>query len=193
MIVTLEGTLTAAAQTFAIVDVGGVGLRAFIPASTAAQLPGTGERVRLYTHLYVREEALSLYGFATAGELELFEQLLSASGLGPAKALAMLSSSSVDAIRSAIWEENAAVLARLPGIGPRTAARLILDLKSKIGPVSTTATNGSAGDDGELLSWLTTLGFTPIQAQSALSKVPRGPGVTFEEKARKALELLRPE
>jgi holliday junction DNA helicase RuvA len=195
MIVTLEGTLTAVSTTFAIVDVGGVGLRAFIPASTAAQLPSTGQRVRLYTHLYVREEALNLYGFATAGELELFEQLLGASGLGPVKALGMLSSSSVDGIRAAIWEENGAVLAKLPGIGPRTAARLILDLKSKLGPppAPSAGPGASTSADAELLSWLTTLGFSVVQAQAALSKVPREPGMTFEEKARTALELLRPE
>jgi holliday junction DNA helicase RuvA len=192
MIVTLEGTLTAAAHSFAIVDVGGVGLRAFIPASTAAQLPGPGERVRLYTHLHVREDDLSLYGFSTPGELELFEQLLGVSGLGPAKALAVLSGSSVDAIRSYIWSENTAALSKVPGIGARTAARIILDLKGKIGPVSA-AGGGSASVDAEILSWLTTLGFSPADAQTAVARLPRDPSLSFEEKARKALELLRPE
>ena len=191
MIVTLEGTLTAAAHTFAIVDVGGVGLRAFIPASTAAQLPAPGERVRLYTHLHVREDDLSLYGFSSPGELELFEQLLGVSGLGPSKALAVLSGSPVDAIRSYIWTENTAALAKVPGIGARTAARIVLDLKGKIGPVS--ADGGGATVDAEILSWLTTLGFTAADAQSAVARLPRDPGISFEEKARKALELLRPE
>jgi Holliday junction DNA helicase RuvA len=191
VIVTLEGTLTAAAHTFAIVDVGGVGLRAFIPTSTAAQLPPAGQRVRLFTHLHVREDDLSLYGFSTAGELELFEQLLSVSGLGPTKSLAIISGSPVDAIRTYIWTENTAALAKVPGVGARTAARIVLDLKSKIGPVSTTA--GPPSVDAELLSWLTTLGFPPADAQRAVAQLPRDAALSFEEKARQALEILRPE
>ena len=191
MIVTLEGTLTAASHTFAIVDVGGVGLRAFIPTSTAAQLPPVGQKTRLFTHLHVREDDLSLYGFSTAGELELFEQLLSVSGLGPTKSLAIISGSPVDAIRTYIWTENTAALAKVPGVGARTAARIVLDLKSKIGPVS--ATSGPPSVDAELLSWLTTLGFPPADAQRAVATLPRDSSLSFEEKARKALDLLRPE
>ena len=191
MIVTLEGTLTAASHSFAIVDVGGVGLRAFIPTSTAAQLPPPGQRVRLFTHLHVREDDLSLYGFSTAGELELFEQLLSVSGLGPTKSLAIISGSPVDAIRTYIWTENTAALAKVPGVGARTAARIVLDLKSKIGPAS--ATSGPPSVDAELLSCLTTLGFPPADAQRAVASLPRDSSVPFEEKARKALEILRPE
>ena len=189
MIVTVEGTLTAVARGFAIVDVGGVGLRAFIPASTAASLPSPGERVRLYTHLHVREDDLSLYGFSTPGELELFELLLGVSGLGPSKALAVLSGSSVDAVRSYIWTENTAALSKVPGIGARTAARIVLDLKGKVGPASE---SGAATDDAELLSWLTTLGFSPTEAHAAVAKLPRDAGLAFEDKARKALELLKP-
>ena len=195
MIVTLEGALTAAAQKFVIVDVGGVGLRAFVPDSTAAQLPPIGERVRLFTHLHVREDDLSLYGFATAGELELFELLLSVSGLGPTKALDVLSGASVDLIRSYIWGENTAALSRIKGIGQRTAARIVLDLKGKIGPAAAPGPAGSvaSAEDAELLSWLTTLGFSAAQAQTALAKLPANPPLPFEEKARKALELLRPQ
>jgi holliday junction DNA helicase RuvA len=189
VIVTLEGTLTAASQGFAVIDVGGVGLRALIPASTAAQLPSPGSPVKLYTHLHVRENELSLYGFSSPAELELFEKLLGVSGLGPAKALAMLSGSSVEALRSYIWAENTAALARIPGIGQRTAARIVLDLKGKIGPVSAEA----GTDEGELLSWLTTLGFAANAAQAAVAKLPKDPALSFEDKARKALELLRPE
>ena len=190
MIVTLEGTLTAASRSFVIVDVGGVGLRAFIPAFTAALLPAPGDRVRLYTHLHVREDDLSLYGFSTAGELELFELLLGVSGLGPAKALGVLSGSSVDAVRSFIWAENTAALSKVPGIGARTAARIVLDLKDKIGPAA--AEGAGATDDAELLSWLTSLGFSPAESHAAVAKLPRDAGLTFEDKARRALELLRP-
>jgi Holliday junction DNA helicase RuvA len=190
LIVTLEGTLTAASHAFAIVDVGGVGLRAFIPASTAAQLPSVGERVRLFTHLHVREDDLSLYGFSSAGELELFEQLLGVSGLGPTKALAILSGSPVDAIRTYIWTENTAALSKVPGVGARTAARIVLDLKGKMGPV---AAGGAPSVDAELLSWLTTLGFPAAEAQAAVARLPRDATLSFEDKARMALERLRPE
>jgi Holliday junction DNA helicase RuvA len=189
MIVTLDGTLTAVSQTFAVIDVGGIGLRAFVPTSTSAHLPGPGQRVRLYTHLHVREDDLSLYGFASAGELELFEQLLRVGGLGPAKALGILSAASVDTIRSYIAGEDTAALARLPGIGQRTAARIVLDLKGKL--VSAVAAGGE--ENAELLAWLTSLGFSTVQAQGAVAKLPRDNSLSFEEKARRALERLRPE
>jgi len=116
--------------------------------------------------------------------------LLGVSGLGPSKALAMLSGSPVDAIRTYIWTENSAALAKVPGIGARTAARIILDLKGKIGPVSASEVPSV---DVEILSWLVTLGFTAADAQAAVVSLPRDTNMPFEEKARKALELLRPE
>jgi Holliday junction DNA helicase RuvA len=188
VIVSVEGKLAAAGQGFAIVDVGGVGLRAFVPASTAARLPAAGDRVRLFTHLHVREDALTLYGFSTAAELELFELLLGVSGLGPAKALALLSGSSVDSLRADIARENTRALARIPGIGQRTAARIVLDLKDKIGPAE-----AAGPDDGEILAWLTTMGFAPAAAQAAVARLPKDGELSLEERVRKALEILRPE
>ena len=95
-----------------------------------------GQSVRLFTFLHVQEDALTLYGFATAAELQLFEQLLGVRGLGPAKALALLSGSAVDALRADIAGENTAALMRIPGVGRRLAAQIVLDLKDKIGPVA---------------------------------------------------------
>src|SRR3712207_4602321 len=154
MIASLAGTVVAIEPGVAVLEVGGLGLRVLVPASTAAHLPPVGERTKLFTHLLVREDALTLYGFATAAELELFEQLLGVRGLGPAKALALLSGSSVEALRAAIAGENTGALTRIPGIGRRLAAQLVLDLRDKLGPVA-----AEAGLDGEVLAWLTAMGF----------------------------------
>ena len=189
VIVSVEGALAAAGQGSAVVNVGGVGLRALIPASTAARLPPVGERVRLFTFLHVREDALTLFGFATAAELELFELLLGVSGLGPAKALALLSGSSVEALRADISRENTAALTRIPGVGRKLAAQIVLDLKDKVGPL---APQGGGPDDGELLAWLTTMGFPAAAAQAAVAKLPRDGSLPLEERLRKALEILRP-
>lgn len=182
--------MAAVGQGFAVIDVGGVGLRALVPASTTAKLPAVGTRAKLFTHLLVREDALTLYGFATAAELELFERLLSVSGLGPAKALALLSGSSVNALRADIARENTAALTRIPGIGRRIAAQIVLDLKDKVGPIETEAASDT---DGEVLAWLTAMGFPATESQAAVAKLPPGNSLPVEERVRQALAILRPE
>jgi Holliday junction DNA helicase RuvA len=192
MIVSLRGALEAAGQGFAVIEVGGaaggVGLRAHIPASTYARLPEVGQPVRLFTFLHVQQDALTLYGFATAAELQLFELLLGVRGLGPAKALALLSGSAVDALRADIARENTAALMRIPGVGRRLAAQIVLDLKDKIGPVGAVAP-----DDGELIAWLTAMGFAAGEAQGAVARLPRDAALPLEERVRQALLILRPE
>jgi Holliday junction DNA helicase RuvA len=188
VIASLEGTLAAVAQGVAVLEVGGLGLRLLVPASTAARFPPTGERTKLLTHLLVREDARTLYGFATAAELELFERLLNVRGLGPARALALLSGSSVEALRAAIASENTGALLRLPGIGRRLAAQIVLDLKDKVGPLA-----AEAGIDGEVLAWLTAMGFPPAEAQAAVARLPRDASLPVEERVRHALTILRPE
>jgi Holliday junction DNA helicase RuvA len=198
MIVSLRGTLEAAGQGFVVIDVGGVGLRTLIPTSTATRLPEIGEVVRLFTYLNVQEDALTLYGFASGAELQLFEQLLAVRGLGPAKALALLSGSAVDTLRADIAGENAAALRRIPGVGTRLAAQIVLDLKDKMGPLplpgAPGAPGGSAGD-GEVLAWLTAMGFAAAEAQSAVARLPKGDGAptAVEDRVRQALLILRPE
>ena len=188
MIVTLEGSLAVVGQGFAVIDVGGVGLRALIPASTAAHLPARGERAKLFTYLHVQEDALTLYGFSTPEELQLFELLLGVRGLGPAKALALLSGSSVDSLRADISRENVSALVRIPGVGRKLAAQIVLDLKDKVGPVA-----AGGPDDGELLAWLTAMGFAAAEAQAAVARLPREAGLPVEERLRQALAILRPE
>ena len=187
MIASLAGTVAAVEPGVVVVEVGGLGLRVLVPASTAAHLPPVGGRATLLPHLLVREDALTLSGFATAAELELFERLLGVRGLGPAKALALRSGSSVAALRAAIAGENASALMRLPGIGRRLAAQLVLDLKDKVGPAA-----AEAGIDGEVLAWLTAMGFPPAESQAAVAKLPRDPSLPVEERVRQALAVLRP-
>jgi holliday junction DNA helicase RuvA len=172
-----------------VLEVGGLGLRLLVPASTAARLPAVGERAKLLTHLLVRADARTLYGFATAAELELFERLLGVRGLGPAKALALLSGASVEALCAAIAGEDTGALARIPGIGRRGAAQIVLDLKDKVGP----AAAGAAGVDGEVLAWLTAMGFPAAEAQAAVAKLPPDTPLSVEERVRRALAVLRPE
>lgn len=188
MIVSLDGTLAAVGQGYAVVEVGGLGIRALIPASTAAHLPPVGERVKLHTYLLVREDALTLYGFSTMQEQELFQLLLGVSGLGPARALALLSGSSVESLRADISRENTSALMRIPGVGKKVAGQIVLDLKDKVGPIS-----AETPDDGELIVWLTTMGFPQTQAQAAVAKLPKESGAPLEERVRRALAILRPE
>jgi len=200
VIVSLEGTLAAAGAGYAVVVVGGVGLKVNIPASTIARLPNAGERVKLLTSLQVREDSLTLYGFLTEAEQAMFNLLLGVSGLGPARALALLSASSVDSLRTDIANENATALIRIPGVGRKLAGQIILDLKSKVGTVAPAdgqlagagaEVAGSFGDDGEIVEWLLSMGFPTKAAQEAITQIPREPGVSQDERALRALTLLR--
>jgi holliday junction DNA helicase RuvA len=129
----VSGTLVEVYPDGALVDVSGVGYRVHAPASVLARLPGAGERVRLHTHLHVREDALTLFGFTTGEERDLFEILIGVNGIGPKGGLAVLSVYAPDALRKAILGEDVDALTLIPGVGKKTAARMILELKEKIG------------------------------------------------------------
>ncbi len=191
MLVSLRGTLDHTAPGVAVIDVGGVGFRVLIPASTAAALPAVGGTAKLLTHLVVREDALILYGFATSAEIELFERLLAVNKLGPAKALALLSGSTPAALRSDIVRGNATALMRIPGIGRTLAAQIILDLKEKLGPISD---DPETTEDADLLTWLQAMGFSAPQAQAAVKRLPEATrGEPLEDRVRVALSILRPD
>jgi Holliday junction DNA helicase RuvA len=156
-----------------------------------------GSKLVLYTHLHVREDELSLYGCATDDDIQLFEQLLSVSGIGPKVGLGMLSTLSADEIRVAIATEQAEVLSSVPGIGARTAKKIILDLKDKVRvPDELASSLRRARDaapfmeeDEEVIGALTTLGYSVVEAQTALQNVPVAvQGI--EERLRAALTYL---
>ena len=133
MIYSLDGTLTYFDQNFAVVSCGGVGFKCFTTLTTLQSLPGVGKPVQLYTYLSVREDALDLYGFTTAAELDCFKLLISVNGVGPKAALAILSELSADRLAVCIAGGDAKSLTRAPGIGKKIAERIVLELKDKMG------------------------------------------------------------
>ena len=191
MIAHIEGLLRAVAKRSVVVQVGGIGLRVHVPDSFTTQCGPVGNTVSLHTHLYVREDELTLYGCATEDELHLFELLLSVSGIGPKAALSTLSALSGDEIRSAIATEQPSVLSSVPGIGAKTAKKIILDLKDKVQVTGEVVLPASpiTEIDSEVIAALTTLGYSVIESQTALQHVPADVQ-DIEERLRAALTYL---
>ena len=186
MIASLNGKLKEKNPPEVVVECCGVGYQVDVPMSTFYNLPELGENVQLYTAFIVREDAQLLFGFLKKAEKALFLQLLKVSGIGPRTALAMLSSMSVADLENAITNGESALLTKIPGIGKKTAERLVLELKDKIvasGPV--TALTSSQAD---ILSALTALGFNEREARTALKNLPEG--VDTSEGIRLALVQL---
>ena len=175
MIGSVAGTLIETYPDGALVDVNGVGYRVLAPASVLARLPGAGERVRLHTHLHVREDALTLYGFTTAEERDLFEVLMGVNGIGPKGGMAVLSVYAPDGLRKAIIGEDLDALTLIPGVGKKTASRMVLELKEKLGatddlaPVAGTPALREAL--GEVRAALLQLGYSTTEARGAIERV----------------------
>lgn len=186
MIARLQGRVAARDKDSLIVEVNGLGFRVLAPAPVLAAAR-VGEPVALFTYLHVRENELTLYGCGSEEELALFQQLLSVSGVGPKVTLALLSAMSPDALRLAIGQEQPELLSRVPGIGKRTAEKIIFHLKDKI-PVEAVPEGLAAltEADTEVIDALTSLGYSIVEAQRAVQSVPRE--VTeVEERLRLAL------
>ena len=147
MIASLKGIIDALSQDSMIVNVNGVGFKVGVPTSVLSELGIVGGEVKLYTHLHVREDDMSLYGFGSIDELRLFETLITVSGLGPKTAMGMLSAMSADHVAMAIASGNVEILTTIPGIGKKTAERLILELKDKVGGVLISAPAGKAAQE----------------------------------------------
>ncbi|MEY4731471.1 MAG: Holliday junction branch migration protein RuvA [Candidatus Parcubacteria bacterium] len=173
MIVSVSGKLASAGESAAILDVHGVGLKISTAQHTLRSLPRRGSYLTLYTHLHVREDALDLYGFPTEQELALFEQLISVSGVGPKSALAVLDVGSLPDITAAIVENRPDLLSRAPGIGKKTAERIVLELKSKIHAGKTEATIARMDADADLLETLVGLGYRREDAKAALARIDK--------------------
>ncbi len=177
MIASVRGTLIEKNPTHVILDHQGIGMEILIPLSTFANLPGVGTTVSLFTHLHVREDALILIGFASSAEKELFQMLLSVSGIGVRSALGILSGSRVEDLYTYLARSDEAALTRIQGLGKKTAQRLIIDLKEKAaqrlqglpaGAAEMTAIPGERGEQAVVA--LMSLGFTKAEAQKALLK-----------------------
>ncbi len=187
MIAGLRGTLESLGSDWAIIDVGGVSFQVYVPTSTLSTLGIIGKEVKLHTHFHLREDEATLYGFASADELSLFQTLISVSGLGPRLALAMLSAMSVEQLTMAIATASADLLTQVPGIGKKMANRLILELKDKIGAGwITTPAAQIAQENSDVLAALTTLGYSVTEASRAVATLPPSPDLSLEEKIKLA-------
>ncbi|HEX9116732.1 MAG TPA: Holliday junction branch migration protein RuvA [Anaerolineae bacterium] len=186
MIATIEGRVDARTRTTLIVNIGGLGLRVFCP-QPLLQATRVGETVLLFTHLVVREDDLSLMGFANEDELTLFELLLNVSGVGPKLALGLLSAMAPDALRLAIGQEQPEVIARVPGIGKKTAQKIVLELRDKVGaPEVAEGLAALTAADEAVIDALTALGYSIVEAQRAVQGLPRDM-TDVEERLRRAL------
>jgi Holliday junction DNA helicase RuvA len=182
MIAYVHGVIEDVSEDNVVVDVGGIGYNVRISADTAARLPGEGETVRLYTYTLVREDAFLLYGFLTKSDLEIFKKCITVNGIGPKGALAILSVMDADALRYAIMTGDAKAISRAPGIGARTAERLILDLKDKIQiddaligrEIAVTASGGQVVDSPqkkEAVEALVSLGYGQAESIKAVNAI----------------------
>ena len=196
MIAFLTGRLKRKSNDHLIVDVAGVGYQVLVPLSTFYAIPDVGEEVGLYIHTHLREESLALFGFLTEAEKELFLLLLGVSGIGPKLALSILSSLSVSDVSAAICASDDSRLCSIPGIGKKTAARMVLELKDKITLLPLMrAEHGQdvvrADDVEDATSALVNLGYKKTVAEDALKKIKQNnPGITIEELIREALSVL---
>lgn len=197
MIGYLKGNVTHLYNEYCFIDVQGVGYRVFISAATRQEL-GLNAAVTLYTHLNVREDALLLYGFYSQDEYDLFQHLIAITGVGPKVALGVLSAISPGEFRAAVSQQNAALLTRIPGIGKKTAERMILELKDKLGMAEGAAAFAGRDSIGravpqdsvqEALAALVALGYSQGEAGTTLSKV-NAEGLPVQELIRLALKEL---
>jgi Holliday junction DNA helicase RuvA len=187
MIGRVEGTLVEKNPPQVVVMSHGVGYEIDVPMSTFYSLPRTGEAITLLTHLVVREDAHLLYGFATAAERNAFRQLLKISGVGPKVALSVLSGLSVDDLAVAVASQDAGRLTKVPGIGKKTAERLVLELRDKL-PAVATATAQASVAGGEVISALLALGYNEREAAAAVKPLPAD--LALADAIRQALKNL---
>jgi Holliday junction DNA helicase RuvA len=189
MIGRLIGTLAEKAPPQVLIDVNGVGYEVDVPMSSFFNLPGLGERVTLLTHFVVREDAQLLYGFLTHEERATFRQLIRISGVGPRTALSILSGLSVSELSQAVTQQQAGRLVKVPGIGKKTAERLLLELKGKLGP-DMGAPGASVASDAQadIVQALMALGYNEKEAAAALKALP--PDVGVSDGIKQALKAL---
>ncbi len=192
MIGSLRGKLTEKRPNQILIDVGGVGYQVLIPLSTFAGLGALHEEISVLVHTHVREDQFSLYGFLTAREKQCFELLISASGVGPSLALKILSGMGLEQLIPAIRKGDLAQLVRIPGVGRKTAERVVLELRDKLAAVDVLEAGKPTTRsqmESDVASALVNLGYDERSVEHAIEK-SRGSGVDFEDLLRAALQLL---
>lgn len=199
MIAYLNGIIADMEDDTLVIDVGGIGYHVRVPLNIIAFSPGIGDRIKIYTYTLVREDAFQLFGFLSKDDLSIFKKLILVNGIGPKGALSILSSMSADTLRFAIFSGDAKTIAKAPGIGARTAERLILDLKDKIS-FPTVIQDGEAGSSGKMpglaqgfqdvIEALVALGYSSTEAHQAIKKSGVSPEENTEVILKKALLML---
>ena len=186
----LVGTLREKTPEYIIVDVGGVGYQVYLPLSSFYSIGELGDEVQLRIYTHVRDDALQLYGFMATAEQRLFEQLICVAGIGPKLAVTILSGMDAYTLIEAIGEENVVRLSTIPGVGKKTAERMVVELKDKVAEMAPAAVPaGPRGVRHDVLSALENLGYRRRDAERALDKVEE-PSDTFEELLRQTLRVL---
>ncbi len=171
MLYSVSGKLALTGEWFTVVTAGGFGIKLFASKQTLKALPAPGAEVKMFTHLYVREDALDLYGFLSAEELTFFEMLISVSGIGPRSALSILDIAPLHELQAAIKEGRPDLLTRASGIGRKTAERVIVELRNKVQSAKSERTVEKMETDSDLVEALISLGYRREQARAALAKV----------------------
>jgi Holliday junction DNA helicase RuvA len=191
MIYSINGLLEQVNNDSIVVKAGWISLTMFVPGSTIKKLEAVGKNVTLFTHLYFRDDNIALYGFASEGELKLFQKLIGIGGVGPRVALGLLSAFEPEQLVSAIVSNNVDLINQAPGVGKKTAARIILELKPKlekedIGVFTVTLSEANA----DLISALTGLGYSIREASQVVSSIPDSKDLSLEDRIKIALQNL---
>jgi Holliday junction DNA helicase RuvA len=190
MIATLEGILEYRGDDSVIINVGGIGFRVYVSSSTSSQLGAVKGRVSLYTHLHVREDNISLYGFASSEELTLFKSLISVTGIGAKLALTLLSALNPGQLVMAITSGDIDLLSRTPGIGKKIASRLVVELRGKLEKEWKEVALPLIPEHTDVIAALTGLGYSVTEATKAISKIPDSEGLSLEDKVKMALQQM---
>jgi len=190
MIATLEGILEYRGEDSVIINVGGIGFRVYVSSSTSSQLGAVKSRVSLYTHLHVREDSISLYGFASSEELTLFKSLISVTGIGAKLALTLLSALNPEQLVMAITSGDIDLLSQTPGIGKKIASRLVVELRGKLEKEWKEVAWPLAPEHVDVIAALTGLGYSVTEATKAISRLPDSEGLSLEEKVRMTLQQM---
>ena len=203
MIAYVRGILAEKMEDSVIVEAGGLGYRIFVPVSVLSDLPKAGETVKIYTYYNVKEDSVSLYGFLAKHDLEMFRMLIGVNGIGPKSALGILSAMSPDVLRLAILSGDAKAISKAPGVGSKTAQRIILDLKDKVNAddilygvtdmpakADVSDVSGIGGVGKEAIEALHALGYTASEASGAVKKVTITEMMTVEDVLKAALRHL---
>ena len=189
MIAMIKGNVLFTGDQFIVVEVNGLGLKVFVPLLLTKKL-NPGDSVQLHTSLIVREDSLTLYGFEEIQEKDFFELFLGVNGVGPRTALAAVSTLSVDLIRRAVVSEQPDVFSRIPGVGKKGAQKILLHFQGKVDALSPLDQTPTMDVDMEVLDALTGLGYSVVEAQSALQSIPKEAPQDIEERLRIALSYF---